>query len=404
MDRKCSTPLVFVLTFFCTACSTTSLPTGPFALRDRVYEQFSFVQNIQGHEENEPQGTEQAYQTELARFGWFSKTFPEYQESLKRLLESMGDEKVSTVLSDEAMAGFPIVFSLHLTSVATSHQGLARLYYAQGNLGKAEDHAIRARDAMSKRAHSRPFAAKNLVVTYNPLDAIYTRQGRTGRAIIEKFKGAMMADYLGSVGFKEDAILEQEYFKGEQAEHQFYEIAGYINDVNKFRFQSADATRKALMAGAMQGLLQGFAAYQNVMAVQALQNSGGVMTSEVLLAQFNAQIATQVAQNYAAKFNSLETVKSFDGSTVSAMIPSLSQQLIDSRVGANAPTLVKDFTATAAEAGGASYEPGAQQVASAVDALMPYRQSGNLDGAAARVEQFAEVFNAFLTQVQEIKK
>jgi hypothetical protein len=128
------------------------------------------------------------------------------------------------------------------------------------------------------------------------------------------------------------------------------------------------------------------------------------MTSEVLLAQFNAQIATQVAQNYAAKFNSLETVKSFDGSTVSAMIPSLSQQLIDSRVGANAPTLVKDFTATAAEAGGASYEPGAQQVASAVDALMPYRQSGNLDGAAARVEQFAEVFNAFLTQVQEIKK
>ena len=35
---------------------------------------------------------------------------------------------------------------------------------------------------------------------------------------------------------------------------------------------------------------------------------------------------------------------------------------------------------------------------------MPYRQSGKVDDAAAQVEKFAEVFNAFLTQVQEIKK
>jgi hypothetical protein len=35
---------------------------------------------------------------------------------------------------------------------------------------------------------------------------------------------------------------------------------------------------------------------------------------------------------------------------------------------------------------------------------MPYRQSGDLDGTTNEVETFAEVFHAFLTQVQEIKK
>lgn len=39
-----------------------------------------------------------------------------------------------------------------------------------------------------------------------------------------------------------------------------------------------------------------------------------------------------------------------------------------------------------------------------VEALAPYPQSGKLDGAAAQVEKFAEVFSAFLTQVQEIRK
>ncbi|HKV01768.1 MAG TPA: hypothetical protein VJQ26_06570 [Ktedonobacteraceae bacterium] len=65
---------------------------------------------------------------------------------------------------------------------------------------------------------------------------------------------------------------------------------------------------------------------------------------------------------------------------------------------------MKDFATSAVQAGGAPYQAGAKQVNEQVDALMPYRETGRVDGAAAQVEKFAEVFNAFLTQVQEIKK
>lgn len=65
---------------------------------------------------------------------------------------------------------------------------------------------------------------------------------------------------------------------------------------------------------------------------------------------------------------------------------------------------MKSFASSAAETGGPPFQAGAQQVNEQVDALMPYRQSGGIGGAAAQVEKFAEVFNVSLIQVQEIKK
>jgi hypothetical protein len=45
-----------------------------------------------------------------------------------------------------------------------------------------------------------------------------------------------------------------------------------------------------------------------------------------------------------------------------------------------------------------------QQVNEQVNVLMSYRQAGSLDGATMEVETFTDVFNAFLSQVEEIKK
>lgn len=96
--------------------------------------------------------------------------------------------------------------------------------------------------------------------------------------------------------------------------------------------------------------------------------------------------------------------KALQANATAWAVPTFNQQLVDPKQGANTPSIMKSFATNAAQAGGSSYQAGAQQVTQAVDALTPYRQSSKVDGATAQVETFAEIFNAFLTQVQETKQ
>lgn len=130
------------------------------------------------------------------------------------------------------------------------------------------------------------------------------------------------------------------------------------------------------------------------------------MTPEVQIAHMNAQMAQMQSQLFMTMMAAQTRAgpKALQVNTTPWAIPTFTQQLVDPKQGANTPTIMKGFATNSAQVGGAPYQAGAQQVNQAVDDLMPYRQSGKVDGAAAQVEKFAEVFNAFLTQVQEIKK
>lgn len=65
----------------------------------------------------------------------------------------------------------------------------------------------------------------------------------------------------------------------------------------------------------------------------------------------------------------------------------------------------KTFAANAATAGGMpSLATGAKQVIQSVDRLPTMQQNSDNEAVVKRVGQFAEVFNAVLTQVQEIRK
>jgi hypothetical protein len=282
-------------------------------------------------------------------------------------------------MSQEAALGFPDIYALHLLAAVTAHQGIARIKRDQNQWSEAEKHALDAIDIMAKRAHSPHLRVVSQIESYRLLHDICSKQGKVGRALMAKLNADLLLDHVDSEGGVDDFYIEKVLFYGDAAQRQFASTQQFISGVNQQRLQEHNAQ---LMA-----------------AVSAVTAANAALQPNSALAQSQLQMV-----NVAASMVARVEAKSISSKGTPWALPTFTQQLVDPKQGLNTPDIVKGFASSAAQAGGTSYQAGAQQVTQAVDSLTPYRQTGKVDGAAGQVEKFAEVFNAFLVQVQDIRK
>ncbi|MDH5640645.1 MAG: hypothetical protein OEY28_05080 [Nitrospira sp.] len=329
-------------------------------------------------------------------------TFADYQKALSEDLDAFQESHGKGSFSQKSGLGIPEVYARQILALTETHLGLSRIYLIQKEWTKAETEATEAM-SIAKRCEFCPyFISASLKKANALLETVYQRQGNQGKALICKLNTDLLDDHLRSDAGIEDFYLEKKVLLGEQGQQQVAAVEKLFESATAHQWQQNQAIVGALSAGAMMAN----AGLQQSLAQHALAQSGGIVTPQVQLAQMNAQIAMigsvmflKMAADQAATGS-----KTLEVNVTPWGIQTFSQQLVDPKQGANTPTIMKGFVSNAVQMGGDSYRAGAQQVTQAVDALMPYRQSGKIDGAAAQIEKFATVFNAFLTQVQELKK
>ncbi len=380
------------------ACATVS--KEPTAMREAIFSEHQTITSLKQQEESSPEDAAKSYEKTLKDQAELTQPFQDYQSKLKDALTAMEDPKQSATLPEDAMLGLPGVYAERLLTVAEARQGLGRIFLAKGRFADAEQHVTASIDLMKGRAHSPVFSSKSLVDGYAVLQDIYAKQGLTGKVMVAKLNGDLLRDYLESRGGKEDEEFEKNFFFGEGAQKQLDSIQGFVESVNKVRKEQASSKRMAVLSG----LMYAGAAYQQVEATRMLAKNGGVMTPDVQLAQINAQNSMMQAHLFTTLAMQRESgATSVDSTSLSSVLPSLSQQILDPRVSVNAPGIVKGFASRASQVGGASYESGAQQVIQGVDALAGYRESGRSDASATRAGHFVDLFSNFVTQVQAIR-
>lgn len=325
---------------------------------------------------------------------------PFYQKQLADGISEV-QQSGAAVLPKTAAYAFSDIFALKLRAELAAHRAIANCFMSEGNIEGAITHVEQSAELVRARSNAPYFRSLEMIKTYDLLGDLYEKKGSVGKALITRMTSSLLRDHLASEGGTDDYYMERVLFSGEIAKKQFRMAQDFVHGVNAYRM-GMHVQQAMAMAGAMN---QMNAQFQQAAASSALARSGGVMTPQAQMAQLNASLSSFTAQAFqnAAKMMAASPA-SLKADQTPWAVPSFAQQLVDPKQGANTPTIMKGFATSAAQAGGASYQAGAQQVTQAVEALAPYRQSGKMDGAAAQVEKFAEVFNAFLTQVQEIRK
>ncbi len=324
-----------------------------------------------------------------------------HRAALHDFLRTIEESSVRVPITFDAAFGHPRIYAREVLGRIQAYEGVARTHVTQGSMLEAEQSVKALVEFLTRYGQVFPaLSPVKLRDAHQLLEEVYRKQGRTGRALIAKLNVDLLNDHLSSEGGVEDFYLEKEYLYGQEATKQITAIEKYIEAHRKQISAKEAAQTKALMSSFMTA----YATVQQVQAALALADSGGVLTPGVQQAMMNAQVAQLAASiTQSAIAASANAQKSFDVASTPWALPTFSQQLLDPRAGVNPQGVIKDFTGEVVKAGGASYQAGAQQLTQQVDALMPYRQSSKVDGAAAQVEKFAEVFNAFLSQVQEIR-
>ena len=379
------------------ACATVS--PEPIVQIGGIVAEYERVGRTQLQEATNAEEAVRIYENVLQAEAAFPTSFTEAQKRLQNSLRALEDRKTDAVVPDDAMLGLPRVYAQRLVTVTEAHQGLARIHMAKGQRVEAERHLLDAIELMKTRAHSAVFLSKSLIESYELMGQLQSKQGHVGKALVAKLNADLLKEYLASEEGRQARNVEYELLSGIGAWEQLVSVQSYVGGVNKSREHAAGATQMAVLGG----ITAANAALQSSMASAALAKSGGIVTPQVQMAQMNAKTAQLQAQMFTALMaQRTGTTKSFDGSSVSSLLPSLPQQLVDQRMGLDTPALVKGFAAQAVQVGGPIYEADAEQVRRSVDALASYQQTGKGDAMRA-VGQFVDAFGNFVRRVQDIQ-
>jgi len=387
-------------------CTTWLMSCSSVPIYDATYLRASSNETLQMVERAETRERENAsealvmYQQVLS-LATANKDFPHYRQRLSEELRAFQESKGQKTISRGAGLGIPEIYARQVVALTKAHQGMARIYILLKELTKAELEITEA-IALIQKCEFCPYTqAQSLRDSNHILQNVYHAQGAIGKALVRKLSVDLLEDHLSSDGGVADFFSEKQVLYGEASLQQVAAVGKLFYGARQYQDQERAATVLAVAGG----LMAANAGIQQGLAQHALAKSGGVMTPQVEQMQINAQLAQMQSQLFmtmvAAQAGANPTALQVN--TTPWAIPTFTQQLVDPKQGANTPAIMKGFATSAAQAGGASYQAGAQQVSQQVDALMPYRQSGKVDGATAQVEQFAEIFNAFLMQVQEMK-
>jgi tetratricopeptide (TPR) repeat protein len=366
----------------------------------QAWEQYRTVEALTSIEPSDPEKAVKGYEAILAQTSKVEYPINRYQETLQKALETIQKDPDGADLPEEAALGVPEIYARRLQTAVKAHHGLARVHVKQGNLPKAEEHATAAVDLLLKRSNSPAFMTERLIESYGLLKSIYEQQGKTGKALIQRLNQDLLLDHLKSEGGILDFYAEKDLFYG-AGSNPYSDAERLLSEVNSYRVDKVLSKTMAVAGGVMQAN----AAFQQFNAGQALADSGGVMTPQVQMAQMNAQFAQLQAQTFTKLVKmDAERTRDLDLKTTSSAVPTFGQQLVDPRMGVKSRTIVKDFAANAATAGGGSaLQQNAQQVIIHLNTLPTVQGGEDMTKIIQQVGQFTEVFNGFLSVVQDIR-
>lgn len=329
------------------------------------------------------------------------KSFGDHQKQLTEELQAYQDSVGQSGLSKDAGMGIPEIYARQVLAKVRAHQGLARIYLSRNDWALAETEATEATTVM-KSCQFCPYShARSLRESNRILEKVYQAQRATGKALIRKLNADLLDDHLRSEGGIEDFYIEKKVLLGEANQKSVAEVERLYQSVMQYQSKQQAATVNAIAGG----LLAVNAGLQQGLAQSALAESGGVMTSQVEMAQLNAQLATMGSTLFTAVAISQAAggQNALQATATPWAIPTFAQQLVDPKQGMNTPEIMKGFAVSASQAGGNSYQTGARQITQAVDVLQQFRKNPTTTGLDTEVKKFAEVFNSFIIQVQEIR-
>ena len=362
------------------------------------------LRTLEGAEKIEGSNSAEAislYQQALAS-SEIDQGFAEYQKTFAEEIQTYQNSNGRSALSKNVGRGIPEVFARQVSVKARAHQGLARIYLNRKDWAKAETEATAATIVM-KGCQFCPYAnARSLRESNRILEKVYQSQGATGKALIRRLNADLLDDHLASEGGVVDFYVEKKVLFGEMSQQSMAAIESLNESVLAYQKMQHTASMSAVAGGLMAvnaGLQQG-------LAQSALAESGGVMTPQVQMSQMTAQMAMMQTQLFTAMVTSQANAGSsaLQVNTTPWAIPSFMQQLIDPKQGANTPSIIKSFATTAAQSGGSSVQTSARQLTQGVDALQQLDKDSRTNGMDTKVKIFADAFNSFLTQVQEMKR
>lgn len=388
-----------VLTVALSGCTPTSIIDGAY-LRGPSNAALRIVEGAEKIESSNVAEALSQYQQALAAAS-IEQGFADYQKVFAEELQAYQDSQGQAKISRDAGMGVPEVFARRVLANVRAHQGMARVYLAQKEWGKAETEANEAINVMKGCSFCPYASARSLRESNRILEKVYQAQGATGKALIRKLNADLLDDHLASEGGVEDFYVEKKVLLGEASQKAIAEVERLHQSVMQYQQQQHAATANAIVGGLMAvnaGLQQG-------LAQSALAKSGGVMTPQVQMAQLNAQMATMGSQLFTALSVSQANANAnaLQASATPWAIPSFAQQLVDPKQGLNTPSIMQGFATSAAQAGGSSVRSSAEQFTRGLQALQQFRKDPTAPGLDVQVKKFADAFNSFLVLVQEVK-
>jgi hypothetical protein len=233
--------------------------------------------------------------------------------------------------------------------------------------------------------------------TYQSIADIEVKAGRTGKALVTNLSAQLLDEYMRSDAYREDQKVS---FEAGAADRKVNDL---IFEVTMYRIKEDHAQMKAVLGAVVTGLAQANAAWSQSQATKALTKSGGVMTPQ---AQMNAQMTQFQVQVFSSlvKMEAGQT-KGNDLMATPLALPTFGRQLVDPQMAINSRLMIKTFAAEAATMGATpTLQQDAQQLMREVDGLPTFQTNSDAQVLTQRVGQFAEMFNAFVKQVTEVKK
>lgn len=357
-----------------------------------------FLFEAKASERESPDEAIRMYQ-ELIVASKVEHTFDFYQSQLEHAVAELQSNPATAQLSDEALLGLHTNYARKAGNWVKGWQGLARVHERKQDFGEARSALAQALTISRQFVMSvDPADATRLMnETYQSIADIEVKAGRTGKALVTNLSAQLLDEYMRSDAYREDQKVS---FEAGAADRKVNDL---IFEVTMYRIKEDHAQMKAVLGAVVTGLAQANAAWSQSQATKALTKSGGVMTPQ---AQMNAQMTQFQVQVFSSlvKMEAGQT-KGNDLMATPLALPTFGRQLVDPQMAINSRLMIKTFAAEAATMGATpTLQQDAQQLMREVDGLPTFQTNSDAQVLTQRVGQFAEMFNAFVKQVTEVKK
>lgn len=384
---------ILTLSAFTSACAVTSKTCAE--LNDNMNKSIAPLRTLQAEVERDPDTAIARYTEYLKGEETFDQPLDVYQEDLKQAVQQL-ETSPTAVLSLDSISGFPYYYNKRLGAVVRSYIGLGRAYIAKNNLDDAEKNLLRAVDIVNRRGAGSFRLKRYQAEAQRLLKEIYTRQGRTGKALVAKLNMELVEDYLKSEeGVKTFFLEKDSYFEAQQ---RFLDIDKFVQQVNEKRLAEADRQMREIMGT----LTQVASTMAQARMDSSVSRNSGFSGPDMRTMQMNRMMIDMTMKIVSAATGGAD--RGQDTSLNPMSNTTFVEQLMDRRKGSRTFEILKAFVNAAADMSkDESIRRSSRDIINLIETLNEGRRSDDTTEKMLKdVSNLANVLSTFQTKVQGI--